>query len=51
MAAGLIRACRVALWQPDLLIVGTPLAAGLDGSGPVVALTQAPFTAGFLALT
>ncbi len=50
MGVGLIRARAVPLWQPILLIVGTLLAAALAGMGPIVALTQAPFTAGFLAL-
>lgn len=44
MAVGLLIGRRTSRWLPLLLIVGTVLAGALAGRGPVVALTQAPFT-------
>ena len=49
MASGLLRSRALPVWQPVLVITGTLLAAATAGIGPVVALTQAPLTAGLLA--
>ncbi len=50
IAVGLLRGRRAPVWMPVLLIVGTVLAAALAGRGPVVALTQAPFTVALVSL-
>jgi len=51
MAAALIRSRWVPVWQPVLLAFGTVLAGALAGVGPLVVLTQAPFTVAFIALS
>lgn len=50
IAVGLLRGRRAPVWTPVLLIMGTVLAAALAGLGPVVALTQAPFTVALVSL-
>lgn len=50
MAAALLRSRQLPVWLPVLLIIGTLLAAAMAGRGPVVALTQLPFTVAFAAL-
>jgi hypothetical protein len=50
MAVALWRSGSVPTWLPVLLGVGTVLAGGLAGLGPVVALTQAPITAALIVM-
>lgn len=50
MAAGMWRSHAVPAWLPTLLAIGTVLAGAFAGRGPVVALTQAPFTAALVAM-
>jgi hypothetical protein len=50
MAVALWRSGSVPIWLPVLLGVGTVLAGGLAGLGPVVALTQAPVTAALIVM-
>jgi hypothetical protein len=50
IAAALWRARVTPPWLPGLLAVGVVLAGALAGSGPVVALSQAPFTVALVLL-
>jgi hypothetical protein len=50
IAVALMLSRSVPLWMPVLLAVGTVLAMAFAGTGPLVALTQAPFTVALIVL-